>query len=561
MPVQVWDRTGTDFYGQSVALEGTVSKALNAAAEIAVSAPYHRWRELMEISPNFHQLIVTGPAGEDLATGYWHTRDDDPLVPGNMAVGGSGLLDELRAAALPQAYTFTNWSVLLAIQEALGFATGWSLGDTSLASDLYVTAAFGGESVLEGIISLCEMTGNFLVCDSRARSIDILASLPDIISAHIVHTAPSDSLPSGVGRIIGLTVTEDCGETFRGVAPFGSTYRDEQDRELDLAPLGSEDLPAGFSFESVGGQLYIVNDAVSYGLVRQLQFGAVSALSNTDASASGVVEDAGLGWIESDAVRRPDPTFWVGGTVKFGDVEYPVTGQAGSKIYGGFGAQGIGSAFSLRKEFVYDTGALDDARATLVSAAVAFLRNNATAKMTVTATVSGLDTMPLPGQMIHVECIAQATDRDVLTDVTSRFLWQGFYGDLVVIACTAQLGQSSVTYEMDLSNSLGAEVSDTGLYEMRSLTPRRGGGSKGRGRGAGYTVRITSTDVACGTNSHEATYTFPEAYAATPAVLEVVPLDDRYTASVTSVSQVGFTVCATYAIFDEVNVLVRVREP
>ena len=215
----------------------------------------------------------------------------------------------------------------------------------------------------------------------------------------------------------------------------------------------------------------------------------------------------------------------------------------------------------MRKEFAYDSSALAEARDTLVQAAEAFLRNNATPKLTVTATVSGLDTMPLPGQMIHVECVAQATDRDPLTDVTSRFLWQGFFGDLVVIACTAQLGQPGTIYEMDLSNSLGAEVSNTGLYEMRALSRPRGGGSKGRGRGAGYTVRITSLDAGCGTNSHEASYTFPTPYAATPAVLEVIPLDDRYTAVVTDITRSGFTVCATYAIFDEVNILVRVREP
>ena len=74
-------------------------------------------------------------------------------------------------------------------------------------------------------------------------------------------------------------------------------------------------------------------------------------------------------------------------------------------------------------------------------------------------------------------------------------------------------------------------------------------------------MRITSLDAACGANSHEATYTFPAAYAATPVVLEVVPLDDRYTATVTGIWQAGFTVCATCATFDEVNVLVRVREP
>jgi hypothetical protein len=191
MPVQVWDRTGTDYYGQlAVPSDGSVSKALNAAAEIKVSAPYGRWRELMQITPAFQRLIVTGPHGEPLATGYWHTRDDDPLVPGNMAIGGSCLLDELRMAALPQSYAFTNWSVLVAIQEALRFAEGWSLGDVSLASDLYVTAQFGGESVLEGIISLCEMTGNFLVCDGHTRAIDILASLPETASAHIIYVAP-----------------------------------------------------------------------------------------------------------------------------------------------------------------------------------------------------------------------------------------------------------------------------------------------------------------------------------------------------------------------------------
>lgn len=566
MPVQVWDRTGTKFYGQLMEPgKGGITMAINQAASIDISAPYEKWREIMSITPRFHRLIVTGPNGEAMITGYWHTRDDDPHVPGSMAIGGSGLLDELRVPCLPTEYVFQDQSVLGILAGILSYADGWSLGDTSLAQDVLLSASFSGETVLDSFITICESTGHFMRCDSKTRKIDVFAEpFPEIV-ANIVVAAPEVELelPSGVGRILEASATEDCGELLRAVVPIGADYKDQTDKDKILQLTGNEELPSGFSFEQIAGQLCVVNDAVDYGLVRQVEFQNVAALSNTEVSASGAIESSGAGTITSVACRRPNDGFWEGGVLEIIETEYRVAGHSGDTVSGQWPEFTDGTPFTLRKEFPYDESAITEARDALVAASTGYLKQNSEPKALINVVVTGLDRMPLPGEQVHLECVAFAEVRDKLTDTVSRFLHDGFYGDMIVIVSEAQFGTPDLRFGMDLSNKLAQGPTDPGVSELRTLTPKRLKGSRARGRGAAYTIRITDAGTSCGTNGYENSLDFTEAYPSTPEVMEVVPLDERYTAYVVSISPTSVRVCAecTSGAFDEVNVIVRVREP
>jgi hypothetical protein len=545
---------------------GSVTKSLNAAGAIEINAPYQAWRFLMQLDPNFHRLLIVDYNGNELMDGYWHTRDDSPM-PGEMTIGGSCIMDELRIAAVPRNYAFTNWPVSSVLAALLELAPDWSLGDTSLLNNVYATHNFSSASVLEAMIEVCESSGNFMRCDGINRSIDVLGEMPSERVAHFVYATPTVEweFASDVGRVTEISVTEDAGNIYRGVSPMGANYSDDEDQERDLTIVGKETLPAGFSFEQVYGQLCIVNEAVDYGLVRSLEFRTIEALSNTDMDTDGTVESSGPNYIRSDALRRPDPSFWTGAVAEFSDseVEYHVISHANDRITGSWGTIAVGTPFQVRKEFDVDDEAIADARQALADAAVAFLGRNASPRLTVNVTVSGLGSMLLPGQLVHLECIAHADDRDKVTDMISRYVWDSFSGDLVVISATANFEQSEMSYTFDLSNQLSEEVSQSGLYELRRIPLETRSRTRARGRGTAYTVRITDSDTSCGTASHAVRYDFDEAYGSQPTVLEVLALDERYSARVTGIDRAGFTVCATAVgiSFDQVNVLVRVRKP
>lgn len=566
MAFQVYAADGSYIGGiETPGLQRT-THALSQAGTFEVSAPYTVWRALMDL-PDFgsYYVALIGPHGEELLVGRWLNRSDDLDAPGNMLARGNDLLEELRREELPLGYYVTTQPVLSVLADLLSFSgTGWSLGDTSAASNGNVSANLEGDTYLAAAVSLCSMTGNYFRARNN-RTIDVFAVPPNSEPvATLVCAVPDDELPPTFGRVVEPKVDVDASEVLRAVFPEGGTYNKEDEGTDSLRPVGDETLPDGFSFQRIGGALAIVNDAVVQGLLRSARFDAIEPLSNTEASASGTVEASGPGYVTCEALRRPNNNFWVGGVLKLGEgAEYPVTGHSGDTVTGSWGTLAVGSGFSVRRKFEYDPDEVAAARQTLVDAAVGHLKAHDSYEFQLTLAVHNLrGVIPCPGDVVRLECLGYAALEDALTAERSVFTWDDFAGDLVVISVSTEAYGEEIVFLLDLSNELRLLPTDEGLREIQEMQqPQR---LRVLPTGTRYSVNVSSGDAVCGANSYQATCTFGEVKPAAPILVEAVALDEDYEVVSAAVTYTGITVCVeriSGGAFDACVVLVTVREP
>jgi hypothetical protein len=279
-----------------------------------------------------------------------------------------------------------------------------------------------------------------------------------------------EELPANVGRVVPpISLTVDTGEVLQAVYPSGGSVIDADGNESVLRPLGTEDLPAGFTFARVRGQVTIVNDSVAVGLIRPADYPMIEPLSNRTVSVSGDVESSGLGSITCESLRRPNENFWAGSAVEVNDVEYLVTHSSGPTIMGSWASTfAVGTPFSVKREFPYDADAEDTARQDLANAAVGCLKANARAAQQLSVTVEGLQQRLAPGDRVRLEWVAALDIRNVITDEVERHLLESFYGQLVVSTVQTVI-QEKTSHVLGLVRDLSLLPTDSGVREMRTI--------------------------------------------------------------------------------------------
>lgn len=472
MTVQVWDNVDTDFLGRlAEAVSITVELSLSEAGTFSAVAPYGAWRELMEIVPNFQHVRLYGADGTELMHGIWVTRDDDTGIPGQMDMRGNDLLEELREPCLPPDFYISHYPVVEGITWLLAQSgTDWVIGDTTTAIAADVSANLSGRSYLEAVLELAELSGNYIRHDGLTRSLDVFAD-PYAVVAYLRGIEADDvALPSGSGRIVSpISLMVDTGDVLRGVYPQGGSVIDEDGNESVLRPTGEETLTAGLSFSRLRGQVTILNDSVSKGLIRLAEYSPIEPLSNRTISVSGNVEVGGTGFLRSEALRRPNDGFWTGGTVEIADVEYLVSSHTGASISGSWPAVAVGVPFDVKRSFEYDLDAENDARQDLVDAASGLLRSKAEPSQQLSVTLEGLNATVKPGDQVRLEWVATVETMNIITDELERYLLESFYGELVVAGVTAMVGPKTL-HKLDLVRSLELLPTETGIREMQHLT-------------------------------------------------------------------------------------------
>ena len=565
MPIQIWNRGG-DFLGGLQQRHSFVTEHfLSEAGSIEIEAPYSTWRDLISGDMRHALVEVTGPNGERVLRGRWLSRGDEPEAPAAMVGYCADLLEELRLPCIAPEYYVAHHSILAVLAELLSLSdTGWVLGDTGLAADIEVSANLAGMSFLEAIIDLCQQSGNHFRYDGWNRVLDVFAEpFPDV-AAYLVCANPDDALPPGRGRVEMLRPDMEGAEVLRAVWPEGGNYKTDKDEDKTLRPLGTEELPEGFSFESVGGQIAIANDAVDYGLARVADFHRIQPLSNVGVDASGFVEMSGVGSITSEALRRPEGSFWLDGILEVGGQEYEILHHGAEMISGGWNqAFPAGTPFSVRKSFPGDAGAVEEARQDLVNAACGLLTERQDDAFEINVSVTGLGAgLVKPGDTVRLECVGHVKLFDALTGEVGEHLWDGFRGDLVVISVGVEVRGTQLLHTFDLSDRLRLLPTDTGLREMRVLSPPGSMRARARGSGRRYTVNVANTDPGCASGGHQKTLTFPVPYGAPPAIIEAVALDEDYSVHSAGATSTRLTVCVTASVaFDHCAVLVILREP
>ena len=567
MAVQIWSRAGEFLGALQAQCTWNLETFLSEAGTLEVSAPYAEWRAVFArpmADVQHGRVEVTGPRGERLLRGVWLERGDDELQPGVMTVAGSDLLEELRMPALPPEYYLTHHPALSALAAILRYAdTDWVLGDVALANDAEVSVDLGGMSCLEAIIEICQESGNHFRHDGWERLLDVFSE-PFAVAAYLVCAEPDDELlAAAVGLVEELKPHCNAGEILKAVWPEGAHYRAGDDRDEVLRPQGTEDLPTGFSFQSIGGFLAVRNDAVGYGLVRAADFSRIEALSNVDVSASGEAEGGGAGSIVCEALRRPDDGFWAGGIVELAGQEYAVTSHSGATITGAWPAQPAGAPFTVRKVFEEDAGALDDARQSLVNAACSLLLEQSAAAHEIEVRVSGLaGGLVQPGDRVFLQAVGHVKLWDEMTGEREEHTWTGTHGEMVVSSVGMELEAGRLIHTFTLADRLVVPPTKAGLREMRSLSPDGRVAAPARSRGRGFVVNVLAADPACAGGGHVNTLTFPAAYARPPQVLEAVAMDGDYSVQSAVANESGVTVCVTCSVaFVSCAVLVTIREP
>lgn len=491
MPVQIWNRDGDFLGGLQQRHTFTAEHFLSEAGNITIEAPYSAWRELISGDMRHALVEVTGPAGERVLRGRWLSRGDEPEAPATMVGYCADLLEELRLPCIAPEYYVTHHPVINALRELFSMSgTDWVLGDTSRAANTAVSANLAGTSYLEAIIELCMQSGNYFRHDGWNRELDVfMAPFPQVV-AYLVCANPSDELPSGRGRVETLRPDEDGADVLMAVWPEGGNYRTAEAEDRVLRPSGTEDLPAGFTFRSMGGQIAIANDAVEQGLVRVADFHRIQALSNLVLSASGYVESSIPGSITSEALRRPEGDFWRDGVLEIAGQEHEIAYHGGEMISGGWGqAFLVGVPFTVRKSFPEDKDALEETRQDLVDAACGLLRERQDTAFEIEVGVSGLGGgLVKPGDTVRLECLGHVKLYDALTGEVSGYVWDDFRGDHVVISAATELRGTGLFHTFSLSDRLRLLPTTTGLREVLSLSPL------GRGREARKRVFMVVRD-------------------------------------------------------------------
>lgn len=478
MTVQVWDNQDDAFLGRLTKYrEITTELMLSEAGQFSASAPYAEWRELMEITPNFQYVRLYGADGTELMRGIWLTRDDDTGVPGHLEMGGVDLLEELRAPCLPPDFYISHYPAVDAISWLLEQSgTDWEIGDTTLAAVGYVSVNLGGETYLSAVLEVAELSGNYVRHNGITRSLDVFATAFPVVATILGMLTDDEELPTATGRIIQApSLTVDTGEVLLGIYPQGGSVIDRDGNESTLRPTGQEDLVAGLSFSRVGGQVAIVNDAVSNGVWRIAEYTSIEPLSNRSITASGEIEASGNNWITCEALRRPNNDFWRGGTLTVAEVEYDIATHSGATVTGAWGIQPVGASFSVERSFEYDEDAEDEARQDLVDAASGLLIANAEPSQQLSVTVEGLQGVRVrPGDQVRLEWVATVETQDLATDELTRYLLDSFRGDLVVASVSAQVG-AKTQHTFELAKTLQLIPSESGLREIQNLvqTTRR----------------------------------------------------------------------------------------
>lgn len=499
MPVQIYNADG-DFVG---AIERprsyTCALALSEAGSLEVSAPYVEWRDLFTIEDfSSHIVEIIGPAGEEVLRGRWLVSGHTPLDPGQLAVEGTDLLEELRTSVLPPDYVVSYVPLLTLLTVLLESSdSDWVLGDTSRALNSYVTEDFSGMTYLEAVLEACRVTGNYCRHDGWNRTLDVFTTAFTDYAAYLVAAQPDDpdaagvgGLPSKYGLIEGQPqVDVDASEVLRAVFAQGASFLDETNKEQLLTPTGEETLPAGFSFETLQGQMAIVNDAVTTGLLRVAEFALIRPLSNTDITAQGEVQASGPNWIESNTLRRPNDGFWDGSTLNVQDLEYTVGGHSGRRITGNWGTLAVGTEFAVVQSFDYDADAIEQARQSLVNAAVGRLKAHGDLSYELSLAVTGLKgTTVLPGDTVRLDVVGNVELYDALTAIRKHHVWSGAHADMVVVRVQKTLRGSEIAYRFDLANALGLLPTEEGLREIQETQGLRSG------RGTRYNVGKDTID-------------------------------------------------------------------
>jgi len=473
MTVQIWNNEDDAFLGRlTYYREITIQLILSEAGQFSASAPYAEWRDIMEITPNFQYVRLYGADGTELMRGIWLTRDDDTGIPGHLEMGGVDLLEELRAPCLPPDFYISHYPIVDAISWLLEQSgTDWEIGDTTLAAVGYVSVNLSGESYLSAILEIAGLSGNYVRHNGIDRSLDVFATPFPVAATILGMLSDDEDLPVATGRIVQApSLTIDTGEVLRGVYPQGGSIIDEDGNERTLRPKGVEDLPAGFSFSRVGGQVAIVNDAVTKGLWRIAEYSLIEPLSNRAVTASGDIEAGGNNWITCEALRRPNNSFWTGGVLTVADTEYDVVTHSGPTVTGGWGTQPIGAPFSVERVFEHDADAEDDARQDLVDAAVGFLSANGEVAQQLSVTVEGLQGVTIrPGDQVRLEWIATVETQDLITDELTRYILDSFRGDLVVCSVSVSAG-AKTQHTLELVKDLQLIPTESGLREIQELS-------------------------------------------------------------------------------------------
>lgn len=468
MTVQVWDNQDDAFLGRlTYHREITTELMLSEAGRFSASAPYTEWRDLMEITPNFQYVRLYGVDGTELMCGIWLTRDDD--TAGHLEMGGVDLLEELRAPCLPPDFYISHYPAVDAISWLLEQSgTDWEIGDTTLAAAGYVSVNLGGESYLSAVLEIAELSGNYVRHNGISRSLDVFATPFPVVATVMGMLSDDEELPAATGRIVQApSLTIDTGEVLRGVYPQGGSIIDADGNERVLRPGGSEDLPTGFSFSRVGGQVAIVNDTVTVGLWRIAEYALIEPLSNRTVTASGEIEASGNNFITCEALRRPNDGFWRGGVLTVADTEYDIATHSGATVTGGWGTQPVGAPFSVERVFEHDAGVEDEARQDLVDAAVGFLSANGEVAQQLSLAVEGLQAIR-PGDQVRLEWIATVETQDLATDELTRYILDSFRGDLVVSSVSVSVGAKTL-HTLELVKDLQLIPTESGLREIQEL--------------------------------------------------------------------------------------------
>jgi hypothetical protein len=472
MTVQVWGPDGATFLGRLLGFsEITCELSLSEAGTFTASAPYAGWCELLTYEPGFHQVRCYATNGDEVLRGIWLTRDDNLAVPGEMAMAGNDLLEELRAPCLPPDFYVTNYPALEAVYWLLEQSgTAWELGDTGRASAGNVSANLGGQSYLEAVLQIAELSGNYIRHNGVDRLLDVLAEPYTVLAYLRGLEADDEELPVNAGRVVPpISLTVDTGEVLQAVYASGGSVMDKDGNEDALRPKGNEDLPAGFSFTRIRGQVAIVNDSVLVGLIRPRDYPEIEPLSNRTVSVSGAVESTGAGAITCESLRRPNDNFWGGGALEINDTEYAVNYSSGPTIGGSWTATfALGTSFSVKRVFPYDAVAEDDARQDLVNAAVGYLKANSRPAQQLSVTVHGLRQRLAPGDKVRLEWVAGLDTRNVITDEIEKHLLESFYGELVVSSVQTVIREQT-SHVLGLVRDLSLLPTDTGVREMRNL--------------------------------------------------------------------------------------------
>ena len=473
MSIAFYDRDGLIAGTLEDPLQLISGLRLSEAAETVVTAPYATWRDQLPADFRMYLVVPIGPKGEQLPLGRWITINHSKVFPGTATAGVRCLLEELREGSLPEGYYVSYRPVLSIIEDILNRSgTDWVLGDTSTASNGYITANLATKTHLGAIVELCAMTGNYFRHDGVSRVLDILTEplSPDPVATCVSADADLEYLPATYGYIEDIQGDIDTSEIVRAAYPEGGEQTREDGSTEPLRLTGKETLPTGFAFQRIDGGLAIVNTAVSSGLVRNVRFSAISPLSNTEVSVTGTSEGGGIGTIICEALNRPNNDFWTGGIMTTNEVEYNVNSHIGARISGNWSsAYPVGQVFQVTRSFDYDFEKVQEAQQVLADAVVGHLMAMAGASFQVTLQVRGLSLIPLPGQYIRIECAGHVLFEDALTMYRQLYSFEQLTDDFVVISVEMDIRPSGIIYNLTLSDQLRLLPTEEGVRELYGL--------------------------------------------------------------------------------------------